>query len=84
MLLIHLNVLSALIDNNLGLHVQLERLLIIRMVNVCHATRFGLIMRMVLDVWVFHSWMKRPYFIRLFLLRKPGTAPILEMFQVRI
>ena len=84
MLLTLLSVLFVLIDGNLGRRDPLERLLIIRTVSVCHVTRSGLIMKTVLDVWVFHSWMKRQYFIRLFLLRKPGTAPILGMFQVRI
>ena len=84
MLLIHLNVLSALIDNNLGLHVPLERLLIIRMVNVCHVIRSGLIMKMVLDVSVFPLWTKLQYFIRLPLLKKPGMAQIPVMFRERI
>ena len=59
-------------------------LLIIRVEGAFHVILSGLIMKTVLDVWVFHSWMKRQYFIRLFLLRKPGTAPIPEMFRERI
>ena len=84
MVLNHSNVLFVLIDNTLDRRDRRVHQLIIKTVNVYHVTRSGLIMKAVLDVWVFHSWMKRLYFIRLFLLRKPGTAPILEMFQVRI
>ena len=84
MLLIHSNVLSVLIDNNLGLHVLLERLLIIRMVNVCHAILSGLITIMVRGVSVFHLWMKRRCFIRSCSQKKPGMAPTLETFQEKI
>ena len=84
MLLSNSNVLFVLIDSNLGRRDRRERLLIIKMVNVCHVIRFGLIMKMVLDVLVFRLWTKRLYFIRWFLLKRPGMAPIPEMFRVRI
>ena len=84
MLLNHLNVLFVLIDNNLDRRDRRVHRLIIKTVNVYGVTRSGLIMKMVLDVLVFRLWTKRLYFIRLLLLKKPGTAPIPEMFRVRI
>ena len=84
MLSIHLNVLFVLIDNSLGLHVPLERLHIIRMENVCHVIRFGLITITVRGVSVFHLWMRRRCFIRLCSQKKPGMAPILGTFPEKI
>ena len=84
MLLNHLNVLFVRIDNNLDRRDRRVPRLIIKTANVYRVTRSGLITKMVLDVLVFRLWTKRRYFIRLSLLRKPGMAPILEMFRERI